>query len=211
MPLLLLVRHGENNYVKTHRLAGRQPGVHLNKKGRKQAKKVAKFLKGAAIKAIYTSPMERAQETAQPIAKELDLKPIIREGLLETDIGDWTGKKLKKLSKLKEWKVVQGAPSLLRFPGGESFAQTQHRIVLELEDLCKQHEPNDILVCVSHADPIKLAVAYYLNLGLDSFQRLVVAPASISAIFVGEMGSHLLTLNYDLGFTLPKSDSGESK
>jgi broad specificity phosphatase PhoE len=80
-----------------------------------------------------------------------------------------------------------------------------------LEALCKEHQLNDIIVCVSHADPIKLAAAYYLNLGLDSFQRLAVAPASISAIYIGEMGSQLLTLNYDLGFTLPKSDSGESK
>lgn len=204
MPLVLLIRHGENEYVKTNRLAGRQPGVHLNKKGRKQAKAVAKFLKGSAIKAVYTSPMERAQETAQPIAEALDLKPIIREGLLETDIGKWTGKKLKKLRKLKEWKIVQDAPSLLRFPGGESFAQTQHRIVLELEALCKKHEPNDIIVCVSHADPIKLAAAYYIGLGLDGFQHLLVSTASITAIHIGPMGSHLVTLNYDLGFSLPK-------
>jgi len=211
MPLVLLVRHGENDYVKTHRLAGRQPGVHLNKKGRKQAKRVAKFLKGSAIKAIYTSPMERAQETAQPIAAALELKPVIREGLLETDIGEWTGKKIKKLQKLKEWRIVQGAPSLLRFPGGESFTQTQQRIVLELEALCKQHQPEDIIVCVSHADPIKLAVAYFCNLGLDSFQRLVVSPASISVIHIGEMGSQLVSLNYDLGFALPKNEPDKSK
>jgi probable phosphomutase (TIGR03848 family) len=204
MPLVLLVRHGENDYVKKHRLAGRQPGVHLNKKGLAQAQAVAERLKGSPVKAVYTSPMERARETAQPIAEALELEPIVRDGLLETDIGEWTGEPIKKVRRLKLWKIVQGAPSLLRFPGGESFAQTQHRIVLELEALCSQHEPKDIFVCVSHADPIKLAVAYYLGLGLDNFQRLVVAPGSITAIHIGEMGSQLLNLNYDLGFSLPK-------
>jgi len=204
MSLVLLVRHGENDYVKTHRLAGRQPGVHLNKTGRKQAQAVAKRLKGATIKAVYTSPMERAMETAQPIADALGLEAIVRPGLLETDIGNWTGKSLKKLSKKKRWRVVQNAPSLLRFPGGESFAETQHRIVRELESLANQHEPKDVIVCVSHADPIKLAVAYYLGLPLDQFQRLGVSPASITALNIGEMGSFLVTLNYDLGFFQPK-------
>lgn len=204
MPLILLVRHGENDYVKKNRLAGRLPGVHLNEKGRAQAQAVAEKLKGAPVKALYTSPMERAMETAQPIAAALGLEPIVRPGLLETDIGEWTGESLKKLGRLKLWKVVQLAPSMLRFPGGESFAETQHRIITELETLTKQHEAKDIIVCVSHADPIKLAVAYYLGLPLDNFQRLHVSTASISALQIGEMGGRLLTLNYDLGFSLPK-------
>lgn len=208
MPLVLLVRHGENDYVKKKRLAGRQAGVHLNKKGQQQAQAVAERLKEGPIKAVYTSPMERARETAQPIAEALGLEPVVREGLLETDIGEWTGETIKKVSRMKLWKVVQGAPSLLRFPGGESFAETQHRIIKELEWVSKQHEPEDTVVCVSHADPIKLAVAYYIGLPLDQFQRLVVAPASITALYIGEMGSHLLTLNFDLGFTLPKPKPG---
>jgi probable phosphoglycerate mutase len=206
MPIVLLVRHGENDYVKKNRLAGRQPGVHLNAKGQGQAQAVAQYLQGAAIKAIYTSPMERAFETAQPIAAALGLQPILREGLLETDIGEWTGEPLKKLRRLKLWRVVQAAPSLLRFPGGESFADTQHRIIAELQALCSLHEPKDIFVCVSHADPIKLAVAYYIGLPLDQFQRLVVSTASITALHLGEMGSQLLMLNYDLGFTLPRPE-----
>lgn len=204
MPLILLVRHGENDYVKKRKLAGRLPGVHLNQKGQAQALAVAEKLKDAPIKAVYTSPMERALETAQPIAAALGLEPVVRQGLLETDIGEWTGISLAKVRRQKLWKVVQGAPSLLRFPGGESFAETQHRIVLELEALCKMHDPKDVFVCVSHADPIKLAVAYYLGLPLDHFQRLVVAPASITALQVGEMSSQLITLNFDLGFTFSK-------
>ena len=204
MPLVLLIRHGENDYVKKKRLAGRLPGVHLNKKGMEQAQAVAERLKGSKVNAIYSSPMERAVETAQPIAQALGLELEVRQGLLETDIGEWTGISIGKVSRQKLWKVVQAAPSMLRFPGGESFAETQARIVHDLEDLCKKHDSKDTFICVSHADPIKLAAAYYLGLALDNFQRLVVAPASITALQISEMGGRLLTLNYDLAFSLPK-------
>jgi len=203
--MILLVRHGENDYVKKGRLAGRLPGVHLNGKGREQAQAVAEKLSGAAIKAVYSSPMERAMETAEPIAKALGLDVVVRQGLIEVDVGEWQDKKLKGLKRLKIWRKVQQMPSVMRFPGGETFAQAQHRITQELQTLADQHEPKDIIVCVSHSDPIKLAVSYFIGQPLDLFQRLSVMPASISALYFGEEGSFLLTLNYDLSFTLPKS------
>jgi len=205
MPMILLVRHGENDYVKTGRLAGRLPGVHLNEKGREQAQAVADKLTGAAIKAVYSSPMERAMETAEPIARALGLEVVVRQGLIEVDVGDWQDKKLKGLKRLKIWRKVQIMPSVMRFPGGETFAQAQHRITQELQTLADQHEPKDIIVCVSHSDPIKLAVSYFIGQPLDLFQRLSIMPASITALYFGEEGSFLVTLNYDLSFTLPKS------
>ena len=99
MPIILLIRHGENDYVKEQRLPGRKPGIHLNKKGRSQAQAVAKKLSQAPIKAVYSSPLERAMETAEPIAKALDLKVITRQGLIETDVGKWQGKKIKNLNR----------------------------------------------------------------------------------------------------------------
>jgi len=204
MAIVLLVRHGENQYVKEKRLAGRLPGVNLNKNGRKQARALAEKLAEVPIKAVYSSPLERCMETAQPIAQALDLEVVSRPGLLEVDVGDWQGKKLKGLSRLKLWKVVQGAPSHMRFPGGESFADAQYRACQEIEALMEQHDPKDIVVCVSHSDLIKLVVAYYIGLPLDMFQRLHVAPASISVLHVGMAGSHLLALNYEISFTLPK-------
>ena len=201
MPVILLIRHGENDYVKKKRLAGRKDGVHLNKKGHAQAQALAEKLTGAPIKAIYSSPLDRTMETAEPIAEALGLKVIPRPGLLETDIGKWQGKKLKKLSKKKIWRAVQHAPSLVRFPGGESFAETQQRMCCEIEAICAEHAPEDLVACVGHSDPIKLAIAYYLGLPLDMFQRLTVAPASITALFIGDTGSRLLTLNYDLSLT----------
>jgi len=204
MTILLLIRHAENDYVKTGRLAGRLAGIHLNETGRQQARAVADKLTGAPVKAVYSSPLERAIETATPIAEALNLEVTLRPNLVEMDFGEWQNKKLKGLSRLKAWKVVQGAPARMRFPQGESFAEAQHRICQELDLLARQHDPKDMIICVSHSDPIKLAVAYYLGLPLDLFQRLTVSPASITALAIGEMGSQLLALNYDLFFTLSK-------
>lgn len=204
MPLILLIRHGENDYVKKARMAGRLPGVHLNENGKTQAQALAEKLTGAPIKALYSSPLERAMETAEPIAKALKREIEVREGLIETDIGEWSGKTLKSVRRLKVWRTVQNAPSLFRFPGGESFAETQHRICREIEAICAGLEDKDIVACVSHADPIKLAAAYYIGLGLDNFQRLMVSPASITALHISTASSHLVSLNFDLAFNFPK-------
>jgi probable phosphoglycerate mutase len=204
MPIFLLIRHGENDYVKKGRLPGRKPGIHLNKNGRAQADALAEKLKDASIKAVYSSPLERAIETAEPLAQALGLQVVARPGLIEADVGEWTDRTVKSLGRLKEWRRVQYAPSLMRFPGGESFAETQYRICQEIEALRALHDPKDLIACVSHSDPIKMAVAYYLGMPLDLFQRLSVAPASITAMMIGDMGSRLLTLNYDFSLNLPK-------
>jgi probable phosphoglycerate mutase len=205
MPVVLLIRHGENDYVKKGRLAGRLPGVHLNKNGKAQAEAVAERLKAAPIQAIYSSPLERAVETAQPLASALGQEIQVREGLIEIDVGEWQDQRLKGLSRTKPWKIVQLSPSRFRFPGGETFAAAQFRIVREIDALAAQHEAKAMIALVSHSDPIKLAVAYYLGMPLDLFQRLSVSPASVSALMIGEMGANLLTLNYEISFTLPKS------
>jgi probable phosphomutase (TIGR03848 family) len=204
MAVILFIRHGENEYVKKKRLAGRRPDVHLNEKGHQQAQAVAERLTGSSIKAIYSSPLERCLETAVPIASALNLEVIPRPGLIEVDFGEWQDKKLKGLSRLKLWRLVQGAPSRARFPNGESFFEAQHRVCQEIDALAALHEPKDMFVCVSHSDLIKLAIAYYIGLPLDMFQRLHVGPASITALQLGETGSGLLTLNYEISFTLPK-------
>lgn len=205
MAVILLVRHGENDYVKKGLLAGRLPGVHLNKNGQKQAQLLAERLKDAPIKAIYSSPMERALETAAPLADALHMEVCQRPGLIEVNVGEWQDQKLKALRRNKLWKIVQGAPSRFRFPGGETFLDCQFRICNELETLAAQHAPEDLIVCVSHADPIRLATAYYLGMPLDLFQRLVVSPSSVSVLMLGEAGARLINLNYEFSFTLPKS------
>ena len=205
MPLFLLIRHGENEYVKKGRLAGRIPDVHLNEKGRTQAQAVAglllKRVADTPVKFIYSSPLERALETAEPIAQALRAEIVPRQGLIETEPGEWTGKTLKSLRRLKPWRTVQKNPSLFRFPQGESFAEAQFRMCEELKVLGAGHEEKDILICISHSDPIKLAIAYFIGLPLDHFQRLSVSTASINALFIGDSGSQLLTLNYDPTFS----------
>ncbi len=195
MPTILLIRHGENEYTRTGKLAGRLPGVHLNETGRQQAEKLARVLANAPVKAIYASPLERTQETAAPLAQALGLDVTIRPGLIETGIGDWEGQTLKALRKLKEWKVVQANPARFRFPNGESFWECQQRIVAEIEAIAAQHEPKDLLVCVSHSDPIKLAVAHYQGLALDLFQRIMISTASITTLYIGEHGAAVVNLN----------------
>jgi len=173
----------------------------MNKKTRKFA---SLKLINASIQAIYSSPLERTMETAEPIAEVLGVDIVARPGLVETDYGDWQGKTLKDLGRRKLWKVVQNNPSLMRFPSGESFAETQTRICSEIENLRARHHEKDVIICVSHSDPIKLAVAYYLGLPLDLFQRLIIAPASITTLLLNDSGIRLLNLNIDVSLTLMK-------
>ena len=146
------------------------------------------------VDAVYASPLERTRETAKPIAKILGQRVKIDRGLLECDFGEWTGRELKELMKLPEWKVVQNRPSLFRFPRGESFAEMQLRITTALQRLAAQHR-GETIVAVSHADPIKAAVADAAGAHLDAFQRFVISPCSITAVLVSDSSATLLTVN----------------
>lgn len=192
---LLLVRHAENDWV-GDRLAGWTPGVHLNDKGHQQAKALGERLAHLPIATIYSSPLERAVETAQAIATHHDLKVQILEGVGETRYGEWTGASLKELAKTELWPVVQVYPSGARFPGGESLRETQARTVAALDALRDAHPAEtDVVVVVSHADIIKAAVAHYIGLHLDLFQRLVINPASLNVIQFSKFGPRLVCLN----------------
>jgi len=200
MPIFLLIRHGETDYNKKMHLPGRLPDVHLTQKGRQQAQLIADKLGAAPIKAIYSSPMERTLETAEPLATALKMEVIPMPGLLETDCGEWQGQSVKKLRRSKIWQSVQQHPSLFHFPGGESIAECQHRMVQVIESLRLKYSPQDLLVCFSHSDPIKQVVAYYLGLSLDNFQRLSINLGSITVLQITESGSRLIMLNYDPSF-----------
>lgn len=204
MTIFLLIRHAENDYVKEGRLPGRLSGVHLNEKGSRQAQLLAEKLAGAPVKALYSSPMDRAVETAGPLAKALGLEVVFRDGLTEVDCGEWAGALLKNLRRRKLWKPLQSSPAEFRFPGGETFAEAQRRIYVEIECLRARHTPKDMVICISHADPIRLLIAASICLPLDCFQRLSVAPASITALQVSEKGAHLLTMNYDPSFAFSR-------
>jgi probable phosphomutase (TIGR03848 family) len=201
MPTFLLIRHGETDYNKKMLIAGRIPGVHINQKGHQQAQALADSLAAMPIKAIYSSPLERTMETAEPLSKTLKLEIIPTPGLLETDCGEWQDQSLKRLRRLKVWRSLQQNPSQFRFPGGESILECQHRMVQVLESLRKTHNLDDLVACFSHSDPIKHLIAHYLGMPLDLFQRLSISPGSITALNILESGSKLIMLNYSVSFS----------
>ena len=192
--LVLLVRHGQTPTTGAT-LPGRAKGLHLADTGIAQAEAAAARLAGLKkISAIYASPLERTRETAKPIAAARGLKVQIERGLLECDFGAWTGRRLDDLRKLPEWTTVQRYPSGFRFPDGESFAEMQTRMVGTIDRLVERHH-GETIVAVSHADPIKAAVAQALGTHLDLFQRIVISPCSISAIHYSASGPAVLAVN----------------
>ncbi|HEY8739159.1 MAG TPA: MSMEG_4193 family putative phosphomutase [Candidatus Dormibacteraeota bacterium] len=194
--LLLLVRHGLTDPTTT-RLIGRLPGVSLNARGQGQATSAADRVATLPVAAIYSSPMERTVQTATPLADRLGLPIREMPGLVEVDYGEWAGQEFKVLRKTALWKVVQQQPSSARFPGGESVREAQARIVAAIEELQGRH-PSEVVAAYSHSDMIKLAVAHYVGIHLDLYQRIVVSAGSVTALHLGGGPPGLLRLN-DVG------------
>lgn len=193
--LVLLVRHGQTPTT-GRLLPGRAPGLHLAEQGQAQAEATAAAIATLPkVDAVYSSPLERARETAAPIAARRGLRVKADKGLLEVDIGEWTGEELKKLRRQPAWKVVQQHPSGFRFPGGESFLELQARIVATIERLTGAH-PGGTIVAVSHADVIKAAVVHATGAGLDMFQRIAISPCSVTAVAYGTLGPMVLAQNW---------------
>jgi probable phosphomutase (TIGR03848 family) len=191
---LLLIRHALNDWV-GERLAGWIPGIGLNDAGRAQAAALARWLAEVPVAAVYSSPLERATETAQLLAEAWNLDVQVREALGEIRFGDWTGRTLKELREEDLWPVVQVYPTGARFPGGESLREAQARVVAQLDAIRDAH-PAQTVAVFSHSDPIKMAIAHYVGLPLDLFQRLTIAPASVTALAFTRFGPRLVCLNH---------------
>lgn len=193
--LVLFVRHGQTPTTGTT-LPGRALGLHLAESGVAQAEAAAARIGPLRNKvaAVYSSPLERTRETAAPIARALGVRVRSARGLLECDFGEWTGGDLKALRKLPEWATVQRYPSGFRFPDGESFSEMQVRMTTAVEQMTRSH-PGATVVAVSHADPIKAAVAAAMGTHLDLFQRIVISPASVTAVSYGAQGPVVLCVN----------------
>ena len=192
---ILFVRHGQTGTTGKV-LPGRAPGLHLAETGQAQARATADRIAGLKrVDAVYSSPLERARETAAPIAAARGLKVSVDRGLVECDFGTWTGAELKALAKEPEWATVQRYPSGFRFPDGESFVEMSARINEAARRLTSRH-PGGVVVAVSHADPIKAAVADAVGTHLDLFQRIVISTCSVTAIAYGPGGPAVLTVNH---------------
>jgi probable phosphomutase (TIGR03848 family) len=190
---VLLVRHAVTAHTGPL-LSGRMPGIDLSERGVEQADAAAKRLAVLPIAAVYASPIERTTQTAEKIAShhQLTVEPL--PGVVEADYGDWTGQKLADLSKTPEWSVVQVTPSRAQFPNGETILAMQSRTVAAIEEIVKRHA-HETVVIVSHADPIKSAIAFFTGMHLDLFQRLHVSPASVTVFEFHRFGATLVKCN----------------
>ncbi len=191
--VVALVRHGTTPTTGKV-LPGRARGLHLSEAGLGEARRTGEHFGALEVAAVYASPLERARETASPIARATGQRVSLERGLLECDFGEWTGAELARLRRLPEWKTVQRHPSGFRFPGGESFQELQTRLQTTMGLFCERHE-GEAVVAVSHADCIKAVVALALGVPLDLFQRIVISPCSTTTIVYGAEGPVVLAVN----------------
>jgi broad specificity phosphatase PhoE len=188
-----LVRHAAHDRVGTV-LCGRMPGVHLGETGKVQSERLAERFAGENVACICTSPLERAVETAEPIAARLGQRLEISEAIAEIDFGAWSGTRFEALAQDPRWAIWNSTRSISRPPYGESMLEAQARIIGAMEQLRGRY-PDTSAILVSHSDVIKAALLYHLGLPIDAYSRFDIDPASISTLVVGEWGSKVLRLN----------------
>ncbi len=193
MTTFLLIRHASTDAT-GNAITGRTPGVHLNERGREEAERLTAYLGPAEISAVYSSPRERCQETAQPIAQSFNLPVLTCEPLDELEYGSWSGCLLKELEPLQQWRRFNTFRSIAAAPHGELILELQTRIVKLLEMLRQKH-PNGMLALVTHAEAIRAAQAHYLGIPIDLAHRLEISPASISTIRCDQTAISILGIN----------------
>jgi probable phosphomutase (TIGR03848 family) len=217
MATVILVRHGRSTANVSGTLSGRLPDVHLDDVGAEQAARVGVRIAAVPLAGLVSSPLERCRETAQAIGRAHPGKPRTRtdRGLLECDYGEWQGRTLKELTKEKLWKTIQGQPSQVAFPGGETLPEMQARTVAAVRrrnaEMEAEHGADAVWVAVSHGDPLKAVLADALGMHLDLFQRLHVDPGSVSIVHYADTHPYVLAVNShegDLSWLAPKPRRG---
>ena len=193
MSVFYLIRHGNNDWV-GKKLAGWLPGVHLNEEGRRQADQAAEILAARPITRIFSSPLDRAKETAAPLARKLGLEVHYSAKLGELHFGDWTGQSIEELSRTPAWRRWNAFRSAGRIPNGEMISEAQARMVSEIERL-RCEFPEEQIAIFSHGDPIRAALMHYLGMPLDFLPRLEVSPAGISILSLTELSAEIHCVN----------------
>ncbi len=201
MTVLLLIRHGETDWL-GKRLAGRLPDIHLNAEGRAHADTLAAMLRPVPLEAVYSSPLERAMETAEPAARAAG-KPILTDPRLqEVDFGELTGKPFTELRGMSIWQEVHHTPAIVRYPGGESLLEAQDRSVRMVEEI-RGGESASVVAFFTHADTIRLTLAHYLQMPLAAYHMLVADPASVSVLVIDRKTVRVAGINLPAGSPLP--------
>ena len=193
MTVFHLLRHGQH-VLQGRVLAGRTPGVALSAIGRAEIASVADRLAAEKIGALYSSPLQRTQETAEILSVRLDLPVQYREDLLELDFGEWTGLTFDAVRADERWQVWRDCRSVATIPGGESMRQVQERTVKALFELRQTHRDGTVLI-VSHGDVIRAALLFALGMPLDFYSRIEVGVGSINTIRIGNSGIRVLAIN----------------
>ncbi len=188
-----LVRHAAHDQVGSV-LCGRMTGVNLGSVGREQARRLAVRLENESVASIQSSALERARQTAEPIAARVAQRVELNEGLMEIDFGAWSGRRFDDLERDPGWASWNKARAVSRPPDGETMLEAQARIVGAMERLGRAY-PDRAVVLVSHGDVIKAALLYHLGLPIDAFARFDIDAASISTVVVGGWGSKVVRLN----------------
>ena len=195
MPKIVLIRHAHSTANAAGVLSGQLPNVNLSKSGQEQAERLAERLGKLTIAQVHVSPMDRCSQTLAPwLAKYgKGVTVTLEPNLVEVDYGKWSGKKLATLSRAKLWRKVQGQPSAVTFPDGESLAQMQVRAMQSVHDFFASDQ--EMTIMVSHGDVIKAIVASSMGMHLDDFQRIVIDPASITILESNSGAIRLTRLN----------------
>jgi broad specificity phosphatase PhoE len=196
MTTFFLIRHASCDGL-GQTLWGRTPGIRLNEQGRLQAQRLAKRCEGMKFDKIYSSPLERALETAEPIARAMKLEVRKSDALNEIDFGEWSGKTFEQLDSDERWRHFNSCRSTASVPGGESFLEVQNRVVKEIDRLAHEHRDARVAI-VSHADPIKAVIGYFAATPIDLIQRFEISPCSVSVITLDEEGPRISRINADL-------------
>ncbi|RRO20564.1 MSMEG_4193 family putative phosphomutase [Saccharopolyspora rhizosphaerae] len=213
MATLILLRHARSAANGSGVLAGRTPGVGLDETGRAQAAGLQARLKDVPLSRVVVSPLQRCRETVSELAVARGIEPVVEQRFSEVDYGDWTGQKIKDLTGQELWKVVQQHPSAAVFPSGEGLAQVQSRAVAAVREHDRLLGSNEVWLVCSHGDVIKSVLADALGLHLDSFQRIVVDPCSVSVVRYTETRPFVLKVNDtggDVSGLLPPAESESS-
>lgn len=193
MATFFLIRHATNDFVGKS-IVGRTPGVHLNETGREEARRLSERLRGSGITRIFSSPLERAQQTAEPLARALGLSVITIENLQEIDFGNWRGRTFAELEADPMWKQWNSFRVSARPPGGEAILEVQTRLVGVIRQLWDRF-PNETMAVVSHGDPLRTIIFYYLGLSMDLVNRIEMSPAHYSILRLEPSGAQIMALN----------------
>lgn len=197
MTTYLLVRHAATEFSNLA-IAGRTTNIRLSPEGRRQAERLRDLLQPQPVAAIYSSPLERAVETAGILAAGPKLRVTTEEFLAEIDYGEWTGLSFAELKDDERWQAFNSFRSTTRIPGGESAVGVQERMVAGLERLQLRH-PDEVVALVTHLEPIRLAICYYAGVPIDLSLRISIEPASVSAVAISRQGIRILGLNRTAG------------